>query len=145
MRRPQLKLNETSFESSKHFHLDISPNQSLNNSLNQSDFNHTILRINEVDLFQMENSKSKALKSHHNNSKEIDNKKAINGSESDNQSEFAEILIHNRDPLSKSNDFYKTKNNGVAKDFNTIVFLLFLYFLQGIYLIHNLNPIPNLS
>ncbi len=135
MRRPQLKVYETSVESSKPLLLDISPNQSLNNSLNQSDFNHTILRFNELEIGQMNNSKSKskALNLSRNNSKEFDYGKSTNDNDSENQSYTThplDILIHDTHSL---NDNLSAKNStGLAKDFNTIVFLLFLYFLQGI-------------
>jgi hypothetical protein len=135
MRRPQLKVYETSVESSKPLLLDTSPNQSFNNSLNQSDFNHTILRINELEICQMNNSKSKskAINLSRNSSKELDYGKSTNDNDSENQSYTThplDILIHDTHSL---NDNLPTKNStGLAKDFNTIVFLLFLYFLQGI-------------
>ena len=121
MRRPQLNSDDNS--------KDITPNQSLNNSLNQSDFNHTILRINDLDDFQL-SDKYQFVEMSRNNLKEFEFKKNQNDSDDDTNS--LNILIQNQNlSTNESKQISKNTSLGIAKDLNNIIFLLFLYFLQG--------------
>ena len=132
MRRSQLK-------SCTDFIETLTPNtQSLNNSLTQADFNHTILRLNDIDLLDMSKSSrdtSLALAS------EVDYQTLLTGEKSsDSDDELDEnparpfdIIIYDQKLLPTLKEMPHNLAPGLGKDLKHIIFLLFLYFLQGIY------------